>query len=218
MTRLTTSSLLKAARTFNAAKAAKRGFGPARKFVIKLAGRVLPSKALVGMALGLRSSDFSGGRAHLAAKLAKLGIKLLELATVALIACSASKLSTAAAALELYTGDFFTKAAAFAARFLDGAAVLSAKHGLLAADDVVAPYDHKLGGHKLGGRREQRAWAAKVIEQLRASYDADVTTFVLFAGKAYAAELEASDLNTLNPLRGLGLGDRKGWLKAALAA
>jgi hypothetical protein len=213
MTRLTTSSLLKAARTFNAAKAAKRGFGPARKFVIKLAGRVLPSKALVGMALGLRSSDFSGGRAHLAAKLAKLGIKLLELATVALIACSASKLSTAAAALELYTGDFFTKAAAFAARFLDGAAVLSAKHGLLAADDVVAPYDHKLGG-----RREQRAWAAKVIEQLRASYDADVTTFVLFAGKAYAAELEASDLNTLNPLRGLGLGDRKGWLKAALAA
>lgn len=65
-----------------------------------------------------------------------------------IIPCAAAKSSTPAAARDLYTSDNFraTLAAAESDAF-DGATVLilSALHGLLTLDQVVAPYDVKMG-------------------------------------------------------------------------
>jgi len=89
-------------------------------------------------------------------------------------------------------------------------AVLSAKHGLLAADALVEPYNERLSSRKA----ELAKWTARVIEQLRASYDLSETTFVLLAGRQYREGLEACDeLLTEWPFPAVrGLGDMKAWL------
>ena len=63
------------------------------------------------------------------------------------IPCSAGKADAPAPAAELYTSVFFRQALAAARSEVDDDAilVLSARHGLLALDDVVAPYDTKMG-------------------------------------------------------------------------
>lgn len=71
-------------------------------------------------------------------------------ATLVVIPCAAAKLDTAAAARDLYASDNFAhmlrSAQAYAADE-DNAKVmiLSAEHGLLDLDTVVAPYDTKMG-------------------------------------------------------------------------
>lgn len=64
------------------------------------------------------------------------------------IPCGADKVDHASPAAELYTGQMFTLALA-AARSLvndDHILVLSARHGLVALDTVLEPYDVKMGG------------------------------------------------------------------------
>ena len=63
------------------------------------------------------------------------------------IPCSAGKADAPAPAAELYTSVFFRQALAAARSEVDDDAilVLSARHGLLALTDVVAPYDTKMG-------------------------------------------------------------------------
>jgi len=66
---------------------------------------------------------------------------------VFVIPCSAGKADAPAPAAELYTSVFFRQALAAARSEVDDDAilVLSARHGLLALTDVVAPYDTKMG-------------------------------------------------------------------------
>lgn len=63
------------------------------------------------------------------------------------IACGAAKLDRPAPAADLYVGSYFRLAKAAALQLADrhSVRVLSAKHGLLRLDDVVAPYDLTLG-------------------------------------------------------------------------
>lgn len=70
-------------------------------------------------------------------------------ATLVLIPCSAAKLAVGAAARDLYIGDHFKlalRAAEARAAAVDArVAILSAKHGLVTLDRVLAPYDCRFG-------------------------------------------------------------------------
>jgi hypothetical protein len=64
------------------------------------------------------------------------------------IPCGAGKQDTAAPAAELYTGSMFTLALTAARTLVDDShiLILSARHGLVALDQVLEPYDVKMGG------------------------------------------------------------------------
>ncbi len=187
------------------------GYGLGR-YVVKFKGRMLPSKAIVGVAAARAAKSFSGGLARLGSLLKRLGFMFVKVAVVALIACSKTKAAFAAAARDLYTGDFFRKGQAYADKHLDGFAILSAKHGLLDADDVVAPYNERLSSRK----SERAGWHAMVLDALRTAYDVEATIFVLICGSDYREGiLAAVDIEALNPFIGCrGLGDMKRWLAA----
>lgn len=142
---------------------------------------------------------------------------------VALIACTKQKLPEPARAAELYTGDLFRKSRAYAEATTDSWHVLSALHGLLSPEDVIAPYDVTLGARTSG--LEIHGWARKVTAQLTAEYaehveDGGRVEFVFLAGRLYREWLATHYLprtgwaSTVDPLAGLGIGDRKAWLKA----
>ena len=63
------------------------------------------------------------------------------------IPCGAGKTDYPAPAAELYTGSMFTLALAAARNLVDDdhILVLSARHGLVSLDTVLAPYDVKMG-------------------------------------------------------------------------
>lgn len=84
--------------------------------------------------------------------------------TIVLISCVSQKRSEPSRAADLYTSPLFKKALAYA-RMLraDGIYILSAKYGLVALDQEVAPYDLTLNTMKTG---DVRAWAKRVLEQL----------------------------------------------------
>lgn len=64
-----------------------------------------------------------------------------------ILACGAVKARTAMPALELYQGSYFLAARGWALSVVprDRILVLSAKHGILRADEMVRPYDARLG-------------------------------------------------------------------------
>lgn len=64
---------------------------------------------------------------------------------------------------DLYRSDAFTRARGHATRLGHPWFVLSAKHGLLAPDDVVGPFDLQLGDQPVGYRS---AWGEWVVAQL----------------------------------------------------
>jgi hypothetical protein len=81
-----------------------------------------------------------------------------------IVGCGAAKLDRPAAAAELYTGQHF-RACLLTARALVPDAlirILSARHGLLELDELVQPYDVKLGqagsitGHELAAQAWER--------------------------------------------------------------
>lgn len=82
-----------------------------------------------------------------------------------LIACSATKAAAAAPAADLYRGDLFRKALAWARRdAYDEVAILSARHGLVPLHQMLQPYDDSLTVATL---QERRRWAARVLASLQ---------------------------------------------------
>ena len=178
------------------------------KFVVRADGKRYAPKLVVAVALRLRAKDFSGGVAHLARLLAKAGFIMARL-TAALIACSAGKLDHAAKAIELYTGQLFRLSAEWAARNADEVYILSALHGLIAADAEVAPYNVKLDPRD---RPAMAAWGEKV----RGAARVIKAQIVVLAGKDYrsAFEGEAEFADVVAPFAGLrGIGEMYSWCK-----
>lgn len=64
--------------------------------------------------------------------------------TVYLIACCKTQGATPMAARELYRSDLFVKSREFAEASASPLYVLSAAHGLVHPDSVIAPYDRTL--------------------------------------------------------------------------
>ncbi|MFK4706064.1 hypothetical protein ABIC83_002903 [Roseateles asaccharophilus] len=133
-----------------------------------------------------------------------------------LVACGAQKLPHAAAAQDLYTGDLFKKSRAWAERFGSRWMILSAKHGLVAPDQVIEPYDVTLN---LLGLDALAEWDTRVsAEFARLGLDSygSARGVVVLAGRRYRRWIESRP-GVEVPMRGLGIGQQKAWLRDRLA-
>ena len=128
---------------------------------------------------------------------------------VVLVACAKRKHDAPAPARDLYLGRTFRAARRYAERQGDWWFILSAKHGLLEPDTVVAPYDMALGDLSAS---ERRAWGHRVVDRL------DVTRgdhVIILAGREYTDPivplLDRRGLEILIPLAGKNHGERYRW-------
>ncbi len=139
---------------------------------------------------------------------------------VYLVACAKTKAAQPCAAKDLYRSDWFRKARAYVEAQSAPWFILSARHGLLDPDAVVAPYEANLPRMC---KLDRRAWATKVHHALFAKRLLPVfgRRIVFLAGAVYREHLEPG--LTLNgrdpgavetPMRGLGLGQQLAWLTA----
>lgn len=141
--------------------------------------------------------------------------------TVVLVGCGKEKLDRAAKAKDLYTGQLFRKARAYAERIGDEWAILSAKHFLLSPEEVIKPYEHRLQGLHRDYRRQ---WVWNTNWGIRSRWKTweNEVRFICLAGKDYAQAFESEFLDpvaTLKaeyPLAGLGVGSRLKWLSESL--
>lgn len=135
---------------------------------------------------------------------------------IVLVGCGGSKLPYEAPAQDLYTSTLFRKSRAWAERNGERWFIVSAKHGLLLPTDVVAPYDIQLG------KRKGPAiwpWAEDIVTTL---VDYHPERVAILAGAVYVEplrfQLSKHGIATDDPLHGLGIGDRLGWLTREVAA
>lgn len=135
---------------------------------------------------------------------------------VGLVACSAAKHDTARPAGQLYRSPLFTKSARYVTGHADRWYILSALHGLLSPDDVIAPYDVRLGVNS----DPVSVWARRTagqLEQALRDVPAEVRLLVL-AGATYRTVLEhlPHAWQVEIPLAGLGIGQQLSWLTRKL--
>jgi len=140
-----------------------------------------------------------------------------EAADLILVGCVKSKLGVPAPAKDLYTSALFRKERAYAERAGARWFILSAEHGLVAPDTVLAPYDLRLSKTP---RDYRRSWGRRVVEQLHEAVG-PITgkTVEIHAGSAYSdaiRELLSRDGATvIEPLAGLTMGARLAWYGSA---
>lgn len=130
-----------------------------------------------------------------------------------LVGCVKKKLDHPAPARDLYVSDLFAKQLANAERTGAPWFVLSAEHGLVAPDQVLAPYDLRLSETSAEYRR---SWGVRVVRQLvEAAGPLSGRMIEIHAGAAYADAiatlLNAHGATVIEPLHGLTLGQRLAW-------
>lgn len=132
-----------------------------------------------------------------------------------LISCVAAKGPSSAPAGELYRSVWFRKAREFARRAGGSWFVLSALHGLVHPDTVIAPYDRTLGRMSAA---ERAAWSRRVLAQIAEQIPND-EPIALLAGAMYRAGIEAELRaqpgrrgEVFAPLARLGIGEQLHWL------
>lgn len=130
---------------------------------------------------------------------------------VALIACCATKLSHRAPAADLYCSPLFRMSLGWAKANADVTYVLSAKHGLVALDQQIEPYNETLCTASV---LERRQWSVRVAAQIASAIPASAT-LIFLAGQAYRRDLLPLLRNTRIeiPMEGLGIGRQLAFLK-----
>jgi hypothetical protein len=126
----------------------------------------------------------------------------------ALISCVSGKLNKPASAIDLYTSDLFLKSRRFAESYHLPIFILSAKHGLLFASTVIAPYNETLNNMTSSQIEE---WGRMVGSDVRKEFG-DQPLMVL-AGKKYLAFQPFCDNQIIKPLGDLPIGKRLAYLK-----
>jgi hypothetical protein len=134
---------------------------------------------------------------------------------IVLIACSSRKGARPAKAADLYQSSLFCKSLAYARSLRpDAIYILSAKHGLLRLEDVIAPYNATL--NKMT-RATSRKWAQRVIDQLRRVADLQTVHFTILAGERYRRDLLPHLVCPTVPMEGLGIGRQLKFLTEAVS-
>lgn len=123
---------------------------------------------------------------------------------VGLVACCSQKGSSPCAAKQLYLSSLFRKARAWTEKHCDEWYILSAEHGLLAPNAVIAPYDRTLNRMTAS---ERRAWGERVWQQLA---PLNGSRFIVLAGARYCEPLAGLDHE--RPMQGMGIGYQLAWL------
>ena len=157
--------------------------------------------------------------------------------TIAVVGCGAAKQDKPAPAGEMYTSVLFRLSYEYAQAVGDDVVIASAKHGLLALDDVIEPYERRLVA------AQALEWAAGFCAALwfrfqtacRADPNVTGLRVVLLAGRAYTDPLGAMmrygeqrfiadegigvpPYTIEEPLRGMQIGQRLRWLRRQLDA
>src|SRR3954449_3905457 len=103
---------------------------------------------------------------------------------VGLVGCVKSKRTTPALARHLYTSALFDGRRRWVEQTCDRWFVLSALHGLVGPDEVLAPYDTTL---KDASRPEREEWSRRVLADLHTAFGDDLrgVAFELHAGREY---------------------------------
>ena len=108
----------------------------------------------------------------------------MPLTKLILVGCVKSKCGAPSAARDLYDSPLWRCRRAYAERSGVPWYILSARHGLLAPETVIAPYDLALTDLRAADRR---VWSRRVLDDLAAKAPAlRGTTIEMHAGKAYA--------------------------------
>lgn len=135
------------------------------------------------------------------------------MSSVFLIACCKRKAAEPCAARDLYQGALFRKSRAWVERQDGHWFVLSARHGLVLPDQILAPYDLQM--HDLNAW-QQRSWGARVRLQLQ-EHTIDQRPLTILAGRAYRDALGLPAAEVVAPLEGLGIGEQMAWLDRQVA-
>ncbi len=101
---------------------------------------------------------------------------------VGLVGCVKTKVNYAAPAQELYVSTLFRGRRLFVEATCDRWFILSAKHGLVAPDEVLEPYEETLNDNSVAAKR---AWATSVLCLLESSVSIAGTAFEIHAGAEY---------------------------------
>ena len=138
--------------------------------------------------------------------------------TVVLVPCGKRKAAVPCAARDLYTSPRFDAMRQYAEARGDAWYILSAEHGLVAPDDVLAPYDLDLRKVR---KPDRIAWAERVQARLLDVLPAEAEVVIL-AGMAYREHLvpflRARGFSVAVPLEGLKSGQGYQRVKQMLAS
>lgn len=131
---------------------------------------------------------------------------------VAFVSCVKSKRESESPARDLYTSPLFAGMRRYAEQHVDVWFILSAEHGLLAPDEVVAPYEKTL--YKMM-KAERLDWAERVQQQIIKVLPPGTKVIVL-AGKRYREGLvpflASKGYSVEVPMEGLSIGSQLSWL------
>ena len=129
-----------------------------------------------------------------------------------LVSCVSQKLSHPAPAQNLYTSAWFQKARSFVLKSGSPWYILSAEHGLVHPEQVLAPYEKTLTTFRAAERRE---WANQVRVQMEQALP-ETDEIIVFAGDRYREHLEPwlrrRFARVSVPMRGLQIGKQLQWL------
>ncbi|AEB44258.1 DUF6884 domain-containing protein [Micromonospora maris] len=134
-------------------------------------------------------------------------------ADIALIGCVKSKLDHPAPARDLYVSPLFIRRRAYAERHARRYYILSAEHGLVLPETVLAPYDTALAEQSKDYRRVWGQWVAAKL--MRAESKVRDRVVEIHAGDEYAQAivllLTQAGATVRRPLAGLPLGEQLAW-------
>lgn len=123
--------------------------------------------------------------------------------TIGLISCTNRKKAYRCKAGEMYTeSPWFKLAYELATLVTDRIYILSAKHGLLPAEQEIDPYNEGLQDKS---PRERRQWNDRVVESLRGVSDFSHDDYLIIAGRDYYENLLPQLKRIWVPLKGKGL-------------
>ena len=113
---------------------------------------------------------------------------------------------------DLYISSLFRETRRFAEASGCPWYILSAEHGLVAPDQVIAPYERTLNTM---GISDRRTWGDRVAAQL-AEVVPDLSRVVFLAGERYREFLvphfDRRGVEMSVPMKGLGIGKQLSWL------
>jgi hypothetical protein len=131
---------------------------------------------------------------------------------VVLVSCVKSKLPSSAPARALYTSAWFRKVRDIVEKSGAWWFVLSARYGLVAPDDEIAPYNHTLNAM---GMAERKDWSSRVLDKLLPQLSNEKRV-VMFAGHRYreflVEPLRQRGIEVQVPMANLARGKQLAWL------
>ncbi len=140
-----------------------------------------------------------------------------QLLHIGLVTCSRTKADHDVPARELYVSPLFRAAREYAERHYGPGHwfILSARHGLVDPDTVLAPYDLSL---RQLSPDEREAWGDRVAVELTDRFPAG-TVLWFHAGALYRAAIAPVVPHQVRfPLAGLCIGEQLAWYRRHVAA